>query len=121
MSFALFPALRVSTTKLSGHASTISRVWVPMDPVDPRRERRFWKVDPLRDSARVRRADSSEFTGAEGLLSHPSPVPLLPEMAALRDVRVVDAGFSVKAEVAGTVNNVTRAQRDTFMMICLDE
>ena len=35
MSSALLPALRASTTKLSGHASTISSVWVPMDPVLP--------------------------------------------------------------------------------------
>jgi len=67
MSSALFPALRASTTKLSGQAATISSVWVPMDPVLPRSERRFLKDAPLSDSWRVRRADASEFTGAAGL------------------------------------------------------
>mmetsp|Transcript_34297 Transcript_34297/g.52674 ORF Transcript_34297/g.52674 Transcript_34297/m.52674 type:complete len:222 (-) Transcript_34297:249-914(-) len=50
MSLAFVPAERASTTKLSGHASTISSVCVPMLPVDPNKLKRFWKVDPLRDS-----------------------------------------------------------------------
>ncbi len=78
MSFELVPAERASTTKFSGQASTISRVWVPMDPVDPRRESRFWKVAPSKDFSRVNLREASLLTGAEGSI-HPSPVPLLPD------------------------------------------
>jgi hypothetical protein len=91
-----------------------------MDPVLPRRERRFLKVEPLSDSWRVRRADASEFTGAEGLLSHPSPVPLLPEMA-LREVDFGEGTLTVKAhvKVVGAANNVTSAPRESFIIDCI--
>ena len=74
---ALLPADNASTTKLSGQASTISSVCVPMLPVEPRMEMRFWKVEPLRHSARVFCRDSGELTGAEGSI-HPAPVPAEP-------------------------------------------
>lgn len=34
----LLPAARATIWKRSGFSSTISRVWVPMEPVDPKRE-----------------------------------------------------------------------------------
>ncbi len=87
-----------------------------MDPVDPSRDRRFLKVDPFRDSWRVRRADASELTGADGLSNQPSPVPLLPEIA-LREVLVFPtAAFNVKAVVdAVAVSTVTSAPKESFI------
>ena len=41
-------------------------------------EIRFWKVEPLSDSASVFSREAAEFTGAEGSI-HPSPVPDEPE------------------------------------------
>jgi hypothetical protein len=49
-----------------------------MDPVDPRRESRFWKDEPSRDFWRVSFNEASLFTGAEASI-HPSPVPALPD------------------------------------------
>ena len=61
---------------------------MPMLPVEPRIEIRFWKVAPLRDSARVFLREAAELTGAEGSI-HPSPVPAEPEMVeAFREVVV---------------------------------
>jgi hypothetical protein len=48
MSAALLPAESASTTKLFwGERSTISNVCVPMLPVDPNKDNRFWKLAPL--------------------------------------------------------------------------
>eukprot|EP00978_Attheya_sp_CCMP212_P018481 scaffold50592_cov46-Attheya_sp.AAC.5 len=97
MRAALVPAERASTTKLSGHASTISSVCVPMLPVDPSKLSRFMNVDPFNDSARVFFADAAEFTGADGLEIHPSPVPLDPDTGDANNtddevVRCADCG-----------------------------
>mmetsp|Transcript_690 Transcript_690/g.1482 ORF Transcript_690/g.1482 Transcript_690/m.1482 type:complete len:309 (+) Transcript_690:752-1678(+) len=78
MSFELVPADNASITKLLGQASTISSVWVPIDPVDPRREILFWKDAPSNDFSRVSFRDCSLLTGAEGSI-HPMPVPALPD------------------------------------------
>lgn len=74
---ALFPALKASTTKFCGQASTISSVCVPILPVEPKIEIRFWKVDPLSDSESVFWSEAAVFTGAEGSI-HPAPVPADP-------------------------------------------
>ena len=75
------PADSASMTKLSGQASTISSVCVPMDPVDPRRLRRLVKFSqPSRDFCSVSFREAALPTGAEGSI-HPSPVPLEPGAA----------------------------------------
>lgn len=71
----LVPADKASTTKLWGQASTISKVCVPMEPVDPSKLSRFWKLSaPSKDLLSVRLSDAAVQTGADGSI-HPSPVP----------------------------------------------
>jgi hypothetical protein len=85
MSSTLVPAESASTTKLSGQASTISSVWVPIDPVEPKSESRFWKLLPSKDLDSVFSKEALELTGAEGSI-HPSPVPWEPETNCKRTV-----------------------------------
>ena len=37
------PALRATTSNLSACSAAMSRVWVPMEPVEPRMEKRWWE------------------------------------------------------------------------------
>mmetsp|Transcript_16795 Transcript_16795/g.23777 ORF Transcript_16795/g.23777 Transcript_16795/m.23777 type:complete len:223 (+) Transcript_16795:792-1460(+) len=92
----LLPADKASMTKFSGQASTISSVCVPIDPVDPSNDKCLVNVDPFKDSSRVSLADAAEFTGAAGRSSHPSPVPLLPDItpAAFSD-EVMEEDFVI--------------------------
>lgn len=63
-----------------------------MEPVDPRRERRFWNVEPSRLSERVFWRDAAVFTGEAGEI-HPSPVPCEPGgWKVLRDVATLWGG-----------------------------
>jgi len=43
----LLPAVRATTRKRSGNSSASSRVWVPIEPVEPSTERAFtgWLLD----------------------------------------------------------------------------
>mmetsp|Transcript_32753 Transcript_32753/g.64896 ORF Transcript_32753/g.64896 Transcript_32753/m.64896 type:complete len:326 (-) Transcript_32753:120-1097(-) len=118
MRAALVPADSASISKFCGHAETMSRVCVPIDPVHPRRDSRFLKVAPSSVLSRVSFWDDSEFTGAAGRFSQPSPVPAEPEtrpeaksgggeVEALRDGRNVWRGGKTKAE-APTAEEATR-------------
>mmetsp|Transcript_20478 Transcript_20478/g.50900 ORF Transcript_20478/g.50900 Transcript_20478/m.50900 type:complete len:314 (+) Transcript_20478:768-1709(+) len=115
MSFELVPAERASTTKLSGQASTISRVWVPIDPVDPRRESRFWKVAPSNDFESVSFRDSALFTGAEGSI-HPSPVPALPDTTS-SCVAEADDETGAKPDAVGAADRKRARAREKFMLM----
>mmetsp|Transcript_28994 Transcript_28994/g.47873 ORF Transcript_28994/g.47873 Transcript_28994/m.47873 type:complete len:235 (+) Transcript_28994:417-1121(+) len=108
MSSALFPAERASTTKLSGQASTISNVCVPILPVDPNNDNLFWNSAPSSDLARVFFIEASVFTGAEGFFSHPSPVPFDPERGA------------ENAAAPPTTLKAIKAAQVVFMMVVLD-
>jgi hypothetical protein len=55
----------------------MSSVWVPILPVEPRMEIRFWKEEPLRASARVFWRDWGVLTGALGSIQL-APVPADP-------------------------------------------
>ncbi len=55
----------------------MSSVCVPMLPVEPKMEMRFWNVEPFSDSESVFCREDAVFTGAEGSI-HPTPVPAEP-------------------------------------------
>mmetsp|Transcript_48526 Transcript_48526/g.103269 ORF Transcript_48526/g.103269 Transcript_48526/m.103269 type:complete len:328 (+) Transcript_48526:761-1744(+) len=119
ISCALFPALRASTTKFSGQASTMSRVCVPMLPVEPRIEILFWNVDPFRLSASVFSREAAEFTGAEGSI-HPAPVPSDPGVEkTLREVaaRVGPPTAGAKEEASWARRRTLRAREGSFMVV----
>ena len=85
---ALFPALNASTIKFCGHASTMSSVCVPILPVEPKMDIRFWNVEPLKHSSSVFCSDAAELTGEDGSI-HPSPVPNDPGVEKIELCRLV--------------------------------
>mmetsp|Transcript_10531 Transcript_10531/g.22199 ORF Transcript_10531/g.22199 Transcript_10531/m.22199 type:complete len:305 (+) Transcript_10531:293-1207(+) len=115
MSFELVPADKASTTKLSGQASTMSRVCVPMDPVDPRRESRFWKVAPSKDFSSVSLREASLLTGAEGSI-HPSPVPALPDTRLRFVVDDVDDETGANPDAVGAAERNRARATDNFIL-----
>ena len=88
INWALFPALNASTIKFCGHASTMSSVCVPMLPVEPKMDIRFWNVEPLKHSSSVFCSDAAELTGEDGSI-HPSPVPNDPGVEKIELCRLV--------------------------------
>ena len=116
INFELVPAERASTTKLSGQASTISRVWVPIDPVDPRRESRFWNWAPSKDFSSVNFRAASLFTGAEGSI-HPSPVPLLPETTFRVVAGEADDEAGAKPDAVGAAARKRARAVEKFILV----
>mmetsp|Transcript_1524 Transcript_1524/g.2069 ORF Transcript_1524/g.2069 Transcript_1524/m.2069 type:complete len:242 (+) Transcript_1524:919-1644(+) len=109
MSSTFVPALKASTSKLSGQTSTMSNVCVPMLPVDPKIDNRFLKSVPFKASFTVSSRDSTESTGAAGLLYHPSPVPLLPEIGSAN--KLVDEDLMEEGVKADALPNKARPDK----------
>ena len=70
----------------------MSSVCVPMLPVEPRMDIRFWNVEPLRHSSSVFCSDAAELTGEDGSI-HPSPVPKDPGVEKIELCRLVVVVF----------------------------
>lgn len=87
-------------------------------------EMRFWKVDPLSDSASVFSREAAEFTGAEGSI-HPSPVPDEPETEKMLsddvDCLVIEdeERVVVKPDACWLARKKPTAMEGSFMMMVL--
>ena len=66
----------------------MSSVCVPILPVEPRMDIRFWNVEPFKHSSSVFCSDAAELTGEDGSI-HPSPVPNDPGVEKIELCRLV--------------------------------
>lgn len=105
------PADKATAAKCSGFARTMSRVWVPIEPVDPRIARFFLNVAPSRLFFNVSWRAASLSTGADGGI-HRSRGTALFEETYLVDL--IDEG--VKAFTADISTNMLITLRKMYMI-----